>query len=462
MKNIYKRISIRLKKKYKKMSKIRASIKSKTAKTLIKDEKLENLSNILKSPPPQMKKFTDEFSNNYNKIISKTPIISEKQFRRLSDSEFLNSNNLSMNILLKQYEKYPIGEIIKLKSTTTIKSISYNSYHGLIKEDNEDRISIKSLIKKPNNSKFRVWPKMSYFAIFDGHGGELCSSFLKKNFLNYLIEDKNFPNDIKESLLNTIKKIEKEFNNKYVDILNNNIDFSGSCALILLIIENKIYIANVGDSRAIISLNQGNKIYPLTIDHKPNNPKEFERIIKIGGKVYIDQDDDERDINKLKVINNLSDFDKYLEEPNIIYRIYPCHLAVSRTIGDIKAKDTSYGGIHNQIISIPDIYIVDINSNMDFIIMGCDGIFDNLSNSEIIDCAWFAVDNVAKDRKYDINFITLDICNMVIKNAMDKLSSDNLSVIVIGLEGLEKYIANKKNKDSKDKINSINNDIKKK
>ena len=442
MKNIYKRISIRLKKKYKKMSKIRASIKSKTAKTLIKDEKLENLSNILKSPPPQMKKFTDEFSNNYNKIISKTPIISEKQFRRLSDSEFLNSNNLSMNILLRQYEKYPIGEIIKYKSSS-IKSISYNSYHGLIKEDNEDRISIKSLIKKPNNSKFRVWPKMSYFAIFDGHGGQLCSSFLKKNFLNYLIEDKHFPNDIKESLINTIKKIEKEFNKKYVDILNNNIDFSGSCALILLIIENKIYIANVGDSRAIISLNQGNKIYPLTIDHKPNNPKEYERIKKIGGKVYIDQDDDERDINKLKVINNINDFDKYFEEPNIIYRIYPCHLAVSRTIGDIKAKDTSFGGLHNVIISIPDIYIVDINSNMDFIIMGCDGIFDNLSNSEIIDCAWFCVDNVVKDRKYDINFVTLDICNMIIKNAMDKLSGDNLSVIVIGLDGLEKFINNK-------------------
>ena len=94
--------------------------------------------------------------------------------------------------------------------------------------------------------------------------------------------------------------------------------------------------------------------------------------------------------------------------------------------------------------------------------MGCDGIFDNLSNNDIIECAWFAIDNVAKERKYDINFITLDICNMIIKNAMDKLSSDNLSVIVIGLEGLEKYITNKKSKDSKDKINSINNDIKKK
>ena len=140
-----------------------------------------------------------------------------------------------------------------------IKAFSYNSYHGLIKDENEDRISVNSLIKKPHNFKNKIWPKISYFSIFDGHGGETCSSFLKNNFLNYLIEDKNFPNDIKESLINTINKVEKEFNKKYVDIKNNNIDFSGSCALILLIIENKIYIANVGDSRAIMSLENGKK-----------------------------------------------------------------------------------------------------------------------------------------------------------------------------------------------------------
>ena len=85
------------------MSKIRSSIKSKTAKTFIKEEKLKNLNDILKSPPPQMKKFTDAFSKNYNifqnKIISKTPTFPQKKYRKLSDPEFLDSNNLSMNIL---------------------------------------------------------------------------------------------------------------------------------------------------------------------------------------------------------------------------------------------------------------------------------------------------------------------------------------------------------------------------
>ena len=107
-----------------------------------------------------------------------------------------------------------------------------------------------------------------------------------------------------------------------------------------------------------MSLENGKKYRSLTIDHKPNNPKELERIIKIGGKI-IDQEEDIRDINKLKVINNESEFDKYFDEPNIIYRIYPCHLAVSRRIWDIKAKDTSFRGIHDEMISTPDIYIID-------------------------------------------------------------------------------------------------------
>ena len=57
----------------------------------------------------------------------------------------------------------------------------------------------------------KTWPKISYFAIFDGHGGEECSEFLKNNFLNCLVENTNFPFDIKLCLIETAKKIEEEF-----------------------------------------------------------------------------------------------------------------------------------------------------------------------------------------------------------------------------------------------------------
>jgi serine/threonine protein phosphatase PrpC len=46
------------------------------------------------------------------------------------------------------------------------------------------------------------------------------------------------------------------------------------------------YIANVGDSRAVRSQNQGSEVINLSIDHKPDNPSEEKRILYNGGKVY--------------------------------------------------------------------------------------------------------------------------------------------------------------------------------
>lgn len=40
-------------------------------------------------------------------------------------------------------------------------------------------------ITKPN-FKGR-WPKCSYFGVFDGHGGDACSNFLKDNMHKYVV-----------------------------------------------------------------------------------------------------------------------------------------------------------------------------------------------------------------------------------------------------------------------------------
>jgi len=55
---------------------------------------------------------------------------------------------------------------------------------------------------------------------------------------------------------------------------------------IITFIENVCYIANLGDSRAIMSLNRGRELKVLTNDHKPSEEAERMRIIKAGGKVY--------------------------------------------------------------------------------------------------------------------------------------------------------------------------------
>ena len=49
---------------------------------------------------------------------------------------------------------------------------------------------------------------------------------------------------------------------------------SGSCAVVVLIVGNTCYVANVGDSRAVLSADSGRKIIALSQDHKPELEQE--------------------------------------------------------------------------------------------------------------------------------------------------------------------------------------------
>ena len=61
---------------------------------------------------------------------------------------------------------------------------------------------------------------------------------------------------------------------------------SGSCAIIVLIVEQECYVANVGDSRAIMSADKGRKLFLLSRDHRPSESYEVDRIVKNGGGIY--------------------------------------------------------------------------------------------------------------------------------------------------------------------------------
>ena len=381
----------------------------------------------------------------------------------LIDNNLFKSTFLPNELLTKKYDYYDSPKF-STKQIGPVKSYSYNTYQGLYKENNEDRVSVCSSVKKPASSKMKVWPKISYFAVFDGHGGEECSEFLEKNFLNYLVENANFPFDIKLSMIEACQKVEEGFFKEFCKDKIEDSNFSGSCALIAVVFDNKVYIGNIGDSRAIMSICGGTKVKQLTMDHKPDNVKEFERALKNGSKIYLDDNDDiDRDESKIPFIKDKTELEKMkvVKEKSTeekIFRVYPSDLAVMRTIGDIKAKKKEYGGIPGTIINIPEIFIYDINSNDDFIVLGCDGIFDDLSNEEVINAAWMAYKHRAKEKNYDMHESTKEACDLVIRVALEKQTTDNLSCIIIGLEGLEKYF---KTIQLKEKVNNNMNNFKK-
>ncbi len=67
---------------------------------------------------------------------------------------------------------------------------------------------------------------------------------------------------------------------------DNTPDKSGSCLLVCLVVDEVCYIANVGDSRAILSTEGGRFAFNLSRDHRPTDNKEQDRIIGAGGKIY--------------------------------------------------------------------------------------------------------------------------------------------------------------------------------
>ena len=136
-------------------------------------------------------------------------------------------------------------------------------------------------------------------------------------------------------------------------------------------IGKKLICSNVGDSRAVLikeikGLNDNNyEFIALSHDHKPENKEERERIEKLGGEVdqeYLTGTEHEP-IGPFRVWNKGCD--------------YP-GLAISRSLGDKIAELIG-------VICDPEILEFDLDDNCKYIIMGSDGLFDYLSNKDIMD-----------------------------------------------------------------------------
>jgi protein phosphatase 2C family protein 2/3 len=123
--------------------------------------------------------------------------------------------------------------------------------------------------------------------VFDGHGGYSCAEFLKENLHKFVIKDPEFPENPKQALINGFREAEEVFTKTALS--GEEVEKSGSCCLVILIVDKICYIANVGDSRAIASFDCGSIIQAVTRDHKPSLPSEKQRIINAGGKLYQSQ-----------------------------------------------------------------------------------------------------------------------------------------------------------------------------
>ncbi|NXX47835.1 PPM1G phosphatase, partial [Tricholaema leucomelas] len=128
---------------------------------------------------------------------------------------------------------------------------------------------------------------------------------------------------------------------------------SGTTAVVALIRGKQLIVANAGDSRCVVS--EGGKAVDMSYDHKPEDEVELARIKNAGGKVTMDG----------RVNGGLN---------------------LSRAIGDHFYKRNKNLPPEEQMISaLPDIKVLTINDDHDFMVIACDGIWNVMSSQEVVD-----------------------------------------------------------------------------
>ena len=246
----------------------------------------------------------------------------------INNNKIIAKNVANLNLkdcAVINYPNYPQVELSQ-NSFGRIVAYALNSYHGIFKNNNEDKakIILEHKLNKPikNGNGDIINPKISYFGLYDGHGGNKCSDFLQQKFHSFLLNSSYMPLNPIESIKEAFIKAEKEFETISFDSQKKAIlDKSGSCVLALLIIDDCCYVSYLGDSRGLYSFDSGNQLFQITRDHKPNDPQEKERIEKAGGKIYKD--------TRLKVNGQKINVNESIPGINFPYRVSPGHLSVS-------------------------------------------------------------------------------------------------------------------------------------
>ena len=249
------------------------------------------------------------------------------------------------------------------------------------------------------------------FGVFDGHGGKEVAQYCKSHWLEILQDREEFKNEnylesLRLSFLGVDEKLNAGGLEEVAEMKRKNppnkspllkilteasssgagaqsddalaLDSIGCTANVVIIDEarKKLYVANAGDSRAVMG--RAGEAVPLSFDHKPESQVEIDRIEKAGSV-----------ITDGRVDGNLN---------------------LTRAIGDLKYKQKAHlKAEEHPITANPDVFEYDFTNDCDFIVMGCDGGWEQKSNEEMV--KWVYDQLGDNPQKADLSKIVSNLLN---------------------------------------------------
>jgi serine/threonine protein phosphatase PrpC len=359
-------------------------------------------------------------------------------------SEFVSVNFKNVLIRLNSYKN---GNYEKALTETFLimdELLKNKKINNFIYTTHNSKEKQKEVTKRPNSQTFKdSFVKLRFeTGVFEfdlnqidlGLGGEDTSitlyEYKRKNSIKIFSEDHNnikmedifFQKSGKQNAaLNTLPLFEDVYNISKYDInfnehINNNLELSnnhssisfktsydnyvardmGTTANIMLIKNGVIYIANVGDSLSVMYKNK--KAYNLNREHQVIIESEKERVLKSGANI-------------------------------VGYRINGM-LNLTRAIGDLQFKSNNKLKRHDQsVIAVPEITKIEDTDGIDFIIMGCDGVWDCVKRQLVCDFIDKQIKENPDKNLSEILKVIFDRCVSPVWGVI--LGTDNMSCIIV-------------------------------
>ncbi|XP_031092687.1 probable protein phosphatase 2C 38 [Ipomoea triloba] len=224
-------------------------------------------------------------------------------------------------------------------------------------------------------------PHGTFVGVYDGHGGPETSRFINDSLFSNL---KKFASEQQEISAGVIKKAFLATEEEFLSVVKQQWHYKpqiaavGSCCLVGVVCNGLVYVANAGDSRAVLGRAdkgaRGVTAIQLSMEHNAN----------------IESVRDE--------LHSLHPHDSQIVvRKHNVWRVKGL-IQVSRSIGDAYLKKAEFNRapllakfrlsepFSNPILSPePSISIHKLSSNDQFLIFASDGLWEHLSNQEAAD-----------------------------------------------------------------------------
>ncbi|KAL7495671.1 hypothetical protein ACHAWT_005444 [Skeletonema menzelii] len=262
-----------------------------------------------------------------------------------------------------------------------------------------------------------ILSRMGIFGVFDGHGdGGFASQFISSNLVPKLQSNpkwKTAYHELNSCISSTTDVVETVFAEAYYDLdddLKKNRSKprdGGTTAIVALVSNSKILVANVGDSRCILVKKRTIEVIPMSEDHKPDLPDERARIESAGLEIHTDKKSDRE------------------------------MLGVPRAFGDFDYKSNEdLSSSRQAVVCTPDIVVRDrLDSDDLFLILACDGVWDVMTNDEVGLFVTRGVNaataTLAKEDQPAEADVLATVGDGLLTECLEKGSTDNMSVLII-------------------------------